>query len=1082
MSGFEQIIKDTLFGGNVLTFKKNTTAPIQINISDSIRNVINRGAALIDFFGHGSDNGFDQAVDDPDMYSNKDKYPFIIANSCYSGDIHVPNIRSVSERFVIADQKGSIGFLATTSYGFDYALNNYTTEFYKSLSRIHYNQGIGDIIKEAAFQSSTGDILTKLVSMDMTLCGDPAVKVSVGLLPDYQIFNSNVSFDLKKYTDSIGVYLTYKNLGMGIRDTFYVRIERYFPNGDSVSVLRKMKAPLYEDSLKYFFPIDFDRGIGLNRFSVKLDSYDHIVETSKGNNLVGPLDFFIPGGDVLPVYPYKYAVIPLTQTITLKASTTDPFAPSTTYRFQLDTCDNFTSLISTTLITSTGGVLEWKVNLPYGDSTVYFWRVSRDSVSASKGFAWRESSFQTITTQRGWSQAHFDQFNNDGYQFVSYKKPLRKFVFENSVHSIKSRNGIHPYPNLSAMNFFFDTQLKEGWSSTFDGWNFAVFDSVSGEPQETRSLNYPASGLGPYNNCVEDGSRYVYSFGATPATACGYQANWKTDMENFLNSIPTNQYVLGYTTGLYGPSYAQVSTYSNSLYTAFESIGAKDIRITPDTVAYALFGRKGMTAGQAHVIIGTNKQSILNLEDSIETRWHNGYVASEIIGPSNKWNSLHWQVKSQDNTAGDTTVLKLVGIQSNGQADTLIAFSQDSSNVFDLSHYIPAITYPYLKLVAFMRDNVHRTSPQLKCWQVLYDEAPECAINPLKGFASLNDTLFEGDVVTFRFPIENIGIKNFTDSLVVTYWIEDNNKAKFPLPQKSKSRPFVPGQIFVDTIKVNSYQFKGNNALWIYVNPTQNAKYQNEQTQFNNIGRFAFKVNPDVTNPLLDVTFDGVRILNGDIVSAKPNILITLKDENKFLALNDTSAFTIFLQSPNQSLQQRIYFGQNLQFTPASLPKNSCTINYSPTFSTDGKYTLIVQAKDRSSNVSGTQAYRIEFQIDTKPSITQVLNYPNPFTTSTRFVFTLTGSEIPEVFTIQIITITGKIVREITRAELGNLHIGRNITDYAWDGRDNFGDRLGNGVYLYRVITKLNGQNMDRDASGADKFFVKDFGKMVLMR
>ncbi|MCW3075631.1 MAG: hypothetical protein JWO32_240, partial [Bacteroidetes bacterium] len=339
-----------------------------------------------------------------------------------------------------------------------------------------------------------------------------------------------------------------------------------------------------------------------------------------------------------------------------------------------------------------------------------------------------------------------------------------------------------------------------------------------------------------------------------------------------------------------------------------------------------------------------------------------------------------------------------------------------------------------------------------------------------------------GDQVTFTFPIENIGVKNFTDSLVVTYWIEDNARNKTPLPQKMKSKPFVPGQLFIDTVKVNSYQFVGNNALWMYVNPIGNPRYQKEQYQFNNIARFGFKVSRDLTNPLLDVTFDGVRILNGDLVSAKPTILITLKDENRFLQLNDTAAFSIFLVSPNSATQQRIYFAQGLQFTPANLPNNSCSITYNPTLLLDGKYKLIVQAKDRSNNRSGAQSYEIQFEINNKPTITNLLNYPNPFSTSTRFVFTLTGSEVPEVFTIQIMTVTGKLVREITRAELGHLHIGRNITDYTWDGRDDYGDKLGNGVYLYKVLTKLNGENIEKAGTSADKFFVKEFGKMVIMR
>src|SRR5690606_31556310 len=145
--------------GNVTTVKKTTTAPIETNISDSLKNVINRGASLINFFGHGSSSGFDQAVDDPNLYNNKDKYPFVIANSCFSGDIHIPDAESVSERFVEASDKGSIGFLATTSYGFAWNLNNYTSEFYKALSQTHYNESVGDIIQHAALINSTRDIM-----------------------------------------------------------------------------------------------------------------------------------------------------------------------------------------------------------------------------------------------------------------------------------------------------------------------------------------------------------------------------------------------------------------------------------------------------------------------------------------------------------------------------------------------------------------------------------------------------------------------------------------------------------------------------------------------------------------------------------------------------------------------------------------------------------------------------------------------------------------------------------------------------------------------------------------------------------
>ncbi|MBS1652710.1 MAG: hypothetical protein JSU07_11945 [Bacteroidetes bacterium] len=1082
MSGYATIIKDTLFGANVTTFSKNSTAPVQTVVSDSIYTLINNGCSLMTFFGHGSDQGFDISVDDPTLYNNTGKYPMVIANSCYSGNMYIFNNRSVSENFVLTNQKGSLGFLAASDLGFPYALNYYTTNFYTALGKTKYNQGLGDMTKEACYRSTlVQDSITKFTALDMALNADPAVKVSLGMLPDYAISNNSVGFDTKKYTDSIGVFIYISNLGRARNDTFYVGIERTYANGDSTLILKKFHGPYYYDSLKFYMPTDFSRGIGLNKFKIKVDYYSAVTEVTKSNNTVGPLDVFINGGDIIPVYPYQFAVVQKTNTLTLKASTSNPFAPQTIYRLQLDTCDKFLAPIQTTVITSKGGVIEWSVNLPFKDSTVYFWRASRDSLSPLINFNWRQSSFQTINTQRGWGQAHFHQFKNDGYQFVNYNYTARNFNFKNNKIGIACKNGISPFIAPVSIGFSYNSMNLTNWGCAPDGWSIALFDSISGAVSNVIS---PIAGVtpGPYNNCIcGDINQNIYAYSFGNSNYCGL-SNWQNSLDNFLTSIPPNTYVLAYTVGKLTPHYAQMNTYSNSLYSNFESIGAKQIRYLSDTVPYILFGKKGMGFGNGNEVYGKYQNSVIQLKDSITTRWNSGYIASSQIGPAFNWGSLHWRVQSIDVGAGDTTVLKVLGIKMNGQTDTVATFSKDSLDVQDLSNYVNATVYPYIKLIAFMKDNVYHTSPQLKRWQVLYSEAPECAINPLKGFSTINDTLQEGDNVSFRFPIQNIGYVPFNDSLVITYWIEDASKNTRYLPQKMKVPPFAPGQVIVDTLKLNSYQLAGNNALWIYVNPISNSKYQNEQYQFNNIGRYPFQVNKDVTNPLIDVTFDGVRILNGDIVSAKPNILVTLKDENQFLALNDTSAFTVTLLYPNQSIPQRVYFANGLIFTPASLPKNSCSILYNPSLLQDGRYTFNVQSRDRSNNRGTINTYQVQFEIVNKPTITNILNYPNPFTTSTHFVFTITGSDVPEVFSIQIMTITGKVVKEIMREELGHLHIGRNITDYAWDGRDMYGDRLANGVYLYKITTKLNGQNIDHASTSADKYFVKDFGKMVLMR
>lgn len=1087
---FGNIIKDTLFGARVFPFQKTTTAPIQITVSDSIKQLIDYGCSLITFFGHGSTTGFDQAIDNPLAYDNKGKYPLFLANSCYSGDIHLPEANSTSEVFTLIPDRGSIAFLASSSSGVVNTLYNYSRDFYTSLTHQSYYKGIGDAVKNTSNLTLTPfDQLQHITSLEMTLEGDPSIRLNAFAKPDYEITNSSVYFNTTSHLDSIGINVVIKNNAKAVHDTFIVRIEHYLPNGDSTTYFREIKAPMNVDTLSFFIAKDYSKHTGLNHFYVHIDSYYEINEMSETNNTTtGYVDLFIRGGDVVPVYPYKYAIIPNVSQITLKATTADPFALTTAYRIQLDTNDTFINPINTTVVNSVGGVIQWTVNLPFTDSTVYFWRITKDSILSTDAFNWRESSFQVYHTKTGWGQSHFHQFKNDNYRFVNFNRSARKFEFKNTVSSITCRNGFNSVIPWTSINYSIDSYVMHLLPCAFNGWSIALFDSISAQPR--KSLPPPTStgtGYTMVNNChCYDRTLYAFDYGTssfcTPSTV---PTNWQTDLYNILDTIPIGTKVLAYSNQNH-----LTSTFSPSLITQFNSIGSTQIGIVPDNIPLIIFGKKGMSPGQAHEVVGSSPSSIIYLEDSIETNWSNGYILSEIIGPSTKWNSLHWRQESLELLTTDSIKIKVIGIKTNGGKDTLVTFLKDSTDIYDLANYINATIYPKMQLIAFIKDDVLKTSAQLKKWQVYYDPVPECAINPQQGFsnsASLQ-VLQEGDNLIVHLPIENIGTIPFTDSLLVTYWIEDAQRVIHPLPYKLKAKPFVPNQVIIDTIKFHTFDdnglnhYGGFNYLWVDVNPELNPKHQLEQYHFNNIARIGFNVSKDNINPLLDVTFDGTHILNGDIISSKPHVLVTLKDENRYLALNDTSNFKVFIKYPNQSSEKRIFFSNALQFTPAQLPNNSCKIEWRPEFADDGKYKMIVQAVDRSSNVSGSTDYNIQFEIINKQTVTEVLNYPNPFSTSTRFVFTLTGNEIPDVFTIQIMTITGKVVREITKTELGNLHVGRNITEYAWDGKDEFGDKLANGVYLYKVITRHNGAAVEKLQTDADSFFKKGIGKMVIMR
>jgi flagellar hook assembly protein FlgD len=83
-----------------------------------------------------------------------------------------------------------------------------------------------------------------------------------------------------------------------------------------------------------------------------------------------------------------------------------------------------------------------------------------------------------------------------------------------------------------------------------------------------------------------------------------------------------------------------------------------------------------------------------------------------------------------------------------------------------------------------------------------------------------------------------------------------------------------------------------------------------------------------------------------------------------------------------------------------------------------------------------------------------VVNYPNPFMDKTSFTFMVGGALPPKSGEIAIFTVAGRRVKTI-RLGAAQMNIGFNRVD--WDGRDGDGDRLANGVYLYRV-TVDNGE------------------------
>ena len=122
-------------------------------------------------------------------------------------------------------------------------------------------------------------------------------------------------------------------------------------------------------------------------------------------------------------------------------------------------------------------------------------------------------------------------------------------------------------------------------------------------------------------------------------------------------------------------------------------------------------------------------------------------------------------------------------------------------------------------------------------------------------------------------------------------------------------------------------------------------------------------------------------------------------------------------------------------------------------------HTIQIRAWDVFNN---SNEYLLECQVIKREAlkINRVLNYPNPFTTATRFWFEHNRPGDDLRVSIQIMTITGKVVKTIDRRLTTE---GNRSDDIEWDGRDDFGARLGRGVYIYRLrVTASDGKQVEK--------------------
>jgi flagellar hook assembly protein FlgD len=1119
LDGYARRVPRPLLGGKVTTFRKNTTNQfvVPLNISTEL----NAGLAAITYFGHGALNYFNLDIGDinnaSNGYQNVGRYPIMMYNGCIAGDFSF-NTQIFGVNWLLAPQKGSIGMLAQACESYAYLLDPVQDKMYELLfnNATWFGQPVTQVYNEVVRQMQTRPAFQSVVGQEQLLSttwqGDPALRLYAPAKPDFIASNATVSLapaagaSIITPTTPFVLKVGVSNPARITTDPVEIRVTRtYRPGGGRAAEIttQTFRQAWARDTTYTFALNNLGDVYGDNTFKVELDYANKVAELDETNNTATLTYSFLKGGITL-VTPTEFAIINTNRPL-LVAQNNDAAGAVRGYDFQVDTVATFNSgALKQALNLSGPAVVSWQPPALVGarpDSVVWYWRVRFSQPAAGEDANWQQASFRIIAgaaVAGGWSQSHHAQFQRDQLQGVAVAAPAGRWSFADQRQAIVlftvGGGGVGAGSTFNIANGYgIRTDVTVPPYLGDCGTNSPNLLLVALDGHTLKRVSVPG---GPYNTCGPSDQQF-YHFGSTSGDTLdnlNNSAARQQQLVTFLNNVPEGAYV-----ALVSMNRLRYAAFPATVRAALTKLLGSQLAASGQlrngepwvllAKKFAAGGTLVREQGPDRTLGQASYNQLVNLVDTVRAPGQAGKVLSTRIGPAQEWQTLFNVIKRENATSSYT--LRVLGVDASSSITELAPDVKTKS--YSLTA-VAAAKYPYLQLEVTLRDSVNRVPPQLRQWLVAYKPLPEGTVRRDLVASSAYDPATLATQATnngtIKFPVvfQNIGGVDFGAPLTTRIDLLNASgvsvkSATFTAPSILKAGESMTVQVSLDVVGVF-----GTLTPVVTVNPLTNR--QPELYFFNNTLTLApYTVSDGNVPPVLDVAVDGRHLLNGDLVSPTPIVSIQLKDEDKLRHIKDASAFTVLLQKPGQATATLVSTIGNpeIQFTIDSTSQagSVARIDYQPGKNTpleNGIYTLQVQGRDRAGNAAGTQTYQIKFEVVKESTITNVFPYPNPVTSKARFVFTVTGQELPRDMKIQIMTLTGKVVREIFMSELGPLHIGNNITDYAWDGTDQYGDRLANGTYLYRVSLNDPSGQFSQRATAGDKAFQKDWGKLVLLR
>jgi hypothetical protein len=211
----------------------------------------------------------------------------------------------------------------------------------------------------------------------------------------------------------------------------------------------------------------------------------------------------------------------------------------------------------------------------------------------------------------------------------------------------------------------------------------------------------------------------------------------------------------------------------------------------------------------------------------------------------------------------------------------------------------------------------------------------------------------------------------------------------------------------------------------------------------------------DNVGPTVNLFLNNLNFVNGGLTNENPMLLAKIFDENGINTVGNGIGHNLEVRIDNnpEPINLNEYYEADLD------SYKSGKVSFPLSGLTPGNHILKLKVWDVYNNSTDSE---LEFTVveEQEIAINNLLNYPNPFTTSTEFSFET--NQICDYLDIQIqvFSITGKLIKTISERSSQN---GYRVTGINWDGRDEYGDRLAIGTYIYKLsIHNERGEKVEK--------------------